>query len=211
MHTTNNLNLNITFEFGLPSHDFFEKAWADEPLTNVLKETNVPFALPAPVPDISLVAKINSTEVIGQRSMNKTATYWNHIIKIEPGEQNLSTQLFIKIHKKAVEAEKEHLVRLNEPVEKSYHDAGIAVLPEYRGKNIGLSMTLEQLKLCREQAVTTLFCETTNKYSAALVQKAGFTKITEYPYSQLSDELNCPDLKSLNDSFSVWCLKIPTT
>jgi hypothetical protein len=35
--------LNLSFETGFPPHDFFEKAWVSEPLTNILVETNIPF------------------------------------------------------------------------------------------------------------------------------------------------------------------------
>lgn len=199
--------INLSFSGGFPAHDFFEKAWAAEPLTNVLTETNIPFALPEPDADISLVAK-HDEEVVGQCSANRVLKYWTHVEKVDSTEQNLSTQIFVKIHKKAVVAEKEYLDQINEPIEKSFHSAGIAVLPNFRGNNIGLSMRAKQIEMCKEHKATTLFCETTNRFSAATVEKFGFTKIAEYPYSRLADELSHESLKNLDDSFTVWCLKV---
>lgn len=198
---------SLNFANGIPAHAFFEKAWASEPLTDVLKETNIPFALPEPDSDISLIAK-HEEEVVGQCSTNKVLNYWNHVGEIDSTDQNLSTQIFIRIHKKAVETEREYLNQINEPIENSFHSAGIAVLPNYRGKNIGLSMRAKQIELCKKHKATTLFCETTNRFSAATVDKFEFIKIAEYPYSKLADELNHKDLKKLEDSFSVWCLKV---
>ena len=199
---------NITIKGGFPSHDFFEKAWASEPLTNVLTETNIPFALPMPDEDISLIAKNEQDLVIGQCSTNLAIKYWNHLENVDHTHQNISTQIFIKIHRKAVQVEKEFIKQINEPLESAFHSAGIAVLPEFRGKNIGLFMRAKQIDLSKQHQATTLFCETTNKFSAATVDKYGFTKIAEYPYSGLAEKLNHPNLSKIDDSFSVWCLKI---
>lgn len=207
MNYSNYSKVNLNFAEGLPSHDFFAKAWADEPLTGVLAETNIPFALPEPDKNISLVAK-DKQEVVGQCSANRVVKYWNHVENIDSADQNLSTQIFVKIHKKAVEVEQDYLEQIGEPIEKSFHCAGIAVLPNYRGKNIGLAMRAEQIELCKEHKATTLFSETTNRFSAATVEKFGFTKIAEYPYFTLANELHHPSLSNLNDSFSVWCLKL---
>lgn len=199
--------ISLSFSRGLPSHDFFEKAWASEPLTNVLTKTNIPYVLPEPDKDISLIAK-QEEDVVGQCSTNRTRKYWDQVQKIDPKDQNLSTQIFAKIHKKAVEAEQKYLKELDASIEHSFHSAGIAVLPNFRGKKIGLSMRARQIKLCKEQKATTLFCETTNKFSATTVEKCGFTKIAEYSYSKLAEEFNHEGLKKLDDSFSVWCLKM---
>jgi hypothetical protein len=45
---TRNTYSKISFilEKGIPPHEFFNKAWASEPLTNILAEINIPFALP---------------------------------------------------------------------------------------------------------------------------------------------------------------------
>ncbi len=139
MNCSDYSRVNLSFSAGIPSPDFFEKAWASEQLTNVLTETNIPFALPEPDSDISLVAK-HEEEVIGQCSTNRVLKYWNHVEKIDSTDQNLSTQIFVRIHKKAVETEKKYLEKIGESIEKSFHSAGIAVLTDYRGKNIGLSM-----------------------------------------------------------------------
>jgi GNAT superfamily N-acetyltransferase len=206
MNFSDHSKISLNFSNGIPSYDFLGKAWASEPLTNVLTETNIPFALPEPDKDISLIAE-HQGEVVGQCSANRVVKYWDHVEKIDSKDQNLSTQIFVRIHKKAVETEKKYLEQIHEPAESSFHSAGIAVLPEYRGKNIGLSMRAKQIELCREHKATTLFCETTNRFSAATVEKSGFTRIAEYPYSLLADELNHNDLKKLDDSFTIWCLR----
>lgn len=202
-----NSQVNLSFARGIPSHEFFEKAWASEPLTNILTQTNIPFALPMPDEDVSLMAK-TSDLVVGQCSTNRVVKYWNHVRTLDASEQNLSTQLFVRIHQKAVVAEEAFLGETNESRQSSFHSAGIAVLPEYRGKHIGLLMREKQIELCKEYKATTLFCETTNRFSAATVQQFGFTKVTEYPYCMLAEELNFPDLKKLDDSFTIWCLKV---
>ena len=120
----------------------------------------------------------------------------------------MSTQIFVKIHRKAVEQEKLFLKSIAESVDQSYHNAGIAVLPSYRGFNIGLLMCAQQIDLCHQLGITTLFCETTNRFSARIVEKVGFIKIAEYPYAQLAEEFNYHDLKKIEDNFTVWCLKI---
>lgn len=199
--------VNLSFSSGIPDHDFFEKAWVSEPLTNNLTETNVPFALPEADEDLSLIAK-HQGEIVGQCSTNQVVKYWNHVEKNDSSGQNLSTQIFLKIHMKAVQAEEKYLLKIGESIEKSFHNAGIAVLPDHRGKNIGLAMVAKQIELCREHGATTLFCETTNRFSAAIAGRFGFTKIVEYPYSKLADELNHANLNKLNDSFTVWCLKV---
>lgn len=207
MNYSDYAKVSLSFVGGIPSHDFFGKAWASEPLTNVLTDTNIGFALPEPDEDISLIAK-HEQQVVGQCSANRVLKYWNHVEKIDSTDQNLSTQIFVRIHKKAVEVEKEHLKKIEEPVEKSFHSAGTAVLPECRGKNVGLAMGAILIEQCKKNKATTLFCETTNRFSAAIVEKFGFTKIAEFPYSELAEELNHEALKKLDDSFSVWCLKV---
>jgi ribosomal protein S18 acetylase RimI-like enzyme len=208
MNCTSYSQINLTFEQGIPSHEFFEKAWSSEPLTKILRETNIPFALPGPDEDISLLAKYEENSVIGQCSANRVAKYWSHLENINSENQNLSTQIFVKIHKKAIEVEKKYLEQIDEPIEQSFHSAGIAVLPDYRGKRVGLAMRRKQIEVCKQHKATTLFCETTNQFSASTVEKFGFTKITEYPYSKLAEELGHSSLNELNDSFSVWCLKV---
>lgn len=197
----------LSFIKGIPPHDFFEKAWASEPLTSVLQETNIPFALPNADEDISLIAK-DEEAVVGQCSTNRVTKYWEHVSNVNPLNQNLSTQIFISIHKKAVEKEMNYLNEIEEPVERSFHSAGIAILPDYRGRKIGSAMRAQQIELCRAYGATTLFCETTNRFSAATVENIGFIKIAEYPYSELADELKHESLKKLNDSFTVWCLRV---
>lgn len=192
---------------GIPDHDFFGKAWASEPLTGILKETNIPFALPGPDEDISLLAKIDEN-IIGQCSTNRVVKYWNHLKIIESSAENLSTQTFIKIHQKAVAVEEEYLNEVDEPLEKSFHSAGIAVIPEYRKQGVSLLLRKNQITLCRKKQATTLFCETTNRFSAANAKATGFTLLKQYSYPDLARELSHPDLCKLNDSFSVWCMKV---
>ena len=139
---------------------------------------------------------------------NKVIAYWNHLEKIDASQQNKSTQLFVKIHKKATEDEEKYLQQIDEPRERSFHSAGIAILPEHRGNNIGLTLRLKQIETCKEKKATTLFCETTNFFSAATVEKTNFVKLATYPYKDLAVELSHPDLNKLNDSFSVWCRKV---
>ncbi len=198
--------MKLTLERGLPSHDFLEKAWASEPLTNVLTGTDIAFALPMPDEDISLIAK-DEEKIIGQCSANRVVNYWNHVDAIGQADSP-STQVFVKIHKKAVADEKKHLQVINELESHAFHSAGIAVLPEYRGQNIGQTMREKQIETCKEQQATTLFCETTNRFSAKTVEQLGFFKIASYPYKDLAVELENQDLNKLDDSFSVWCRRI---
>ena len=154
----------LTLERGLPPHDFLAKAWASEPLSNVLNGTNIAFALPEPDEDISLIAK---------------------------------------------DDEKKYLQAINQSEELAFHSAGIAVLPDYRGLNLGQTMREKQIAICVEQQATTLFCETTNRFSAATVEQFGFFKIAVYSYKDLAVELESSDLNKLkDDSFSVWCRRI---
>lgn len=198
---------SVSFQIGLPPHEFFPKAWASEPLTGVLQETNIPFALPMPDEDFSLVAK-EGDQTIGQCSANRAVKYWSHLEKVNADGQNLSTRIFIAIHKKAVKEELAYLTKIGETSETAFHSAGIAVLPEYRGRRLGMQLRERQIYLCKENKMKTLFCETTNRYSAATVASFGFTKIAEYPYKTLSKELDHPGLSALDDFFSVWCLKV---
>ncbi len=197
----------VSFHKGLPPHEFFPKAWASEPLTNVLKETNIPFALPMPDEEFSLVAQERDL-IIGQCSANKATKYWTHLQTIHGDEENLSTRLFIAIHQKAVQDEQAYLRQIGESPETALHSAGIAVLPEHRGRQLGLQMRERQIALCKESKMTTLFCETTNHYSAATLEGFGFTKIAQYPYAELAEELKHPSLSALDDSFTVWCLRV---
>lgn len=201
-------NMNIRIEGGLPPHKFFGPAWASEPLTKELDGTNILFALPLPDNDISLKSVNEDGEVVGQCSANRAIKYWKHLDGIDASEQNSSTQIFIKIHKKAVLVEKKYLEQIDELEENAFHSAGIAVLPNYRGQELGLSMRKVQIDLCRTHNATTLFCETTNKFSAKTVAQCGFSKIAEYSYSDLAREFNADCLKKLDDFFTIWCLKV---
>lgn len=198
---------SISFQKGLPPPEFFPKAWASEPLTDVLKETNIPFALPMPDEDVSLVAK-EDHQVVGQCSANKAVKYWTHLEQLNVDDQNPSTRVFVAIHKKAVKAEQEYLTQIKEPREKAFHNAGIAVLPEYRGRRLGVSMTERQITLAKSKGMTTLFCETTNRYSAAIIGQLGFVKVAEYPYKTLARELDHSELSKMDDSFTIWCLRV---
>jgi ribosomal protein S18 acetylase RimI-like enzyme len=192
---------------GIPPHDFFEKAWESEPLTKMLKDVNIPAALPFPDEDISLIAELDNV-VIAQCSSNRVVKYWDHVKNIDMNQQTSSTQKFINIHKKAIEDEEIYLASIGEPKSKSFHNAGIAVLPKHRGHRIGEKLTEAEIELCSKSNATTLFCETTNKYSAAIVQSLRFFKIKEYLYKDLAVELSTPELCESSDSFSVWCRKL---
>ena len=199
--------LALSIKTGLPPPGDFFLAWVDEPLTGMLKETDVPFVLPAPDKDVSLVAE-DADRVVGQCATYKAVKYWTQIEALNPARQNLSTRIFVAIHKKAVKAEQDHLAQLREDPEKALHSAGMAVLSEYRGRRLGIAMRERQIAICKENKMTTLFCSTTNSYSAATVEPFGFVKIAEYSYGELAKELDHPDLAQLNDSFTLWCLKV---
>ena len=199
---------DLKIEQGLPEESFFQEAWATEPLTAKLNGVNITFALPFPDANMSIVAKFNDS-TIGQCSTNRTLTYWSHLDTIDVSHENKSTQTFVKIHQKAVADEKKHLHKNEESESQSLHSAGIAVLSKFRGNNLGFFMRKEQIKLCKnEQQATTLFCETTNSFSASTVKKAHFSMVAEYPYKELAIELEHPELAEINDSFSVWCRKL---
>ncbi len=192
---------------GFPPADFFPKAWASEPLTGVLKGTDIFFALPLPDEDFSVVARIGE-KVIGQCSANRAVKYWSHVKQLDDSAQNPSTQIFIKIHRKAVQAEEDYLTKIGNRSESAFHSAGTAVLPENRGQGLGRLMRVRQISICKENGATALFCETTNRFSAATVESFGFTKIAEYPYEDLAREFQYPALSELKDRFTVWCLKV---
>jgi pimeloyl-ACP methyl ester carboxylesterase/GNAT superfamily N-acetyltransferase len=200
-------NLAIQFQIGVPSHDFFSKAWASEPLTGILKETNISYALPMPDENISLLAK-KDDQIIGQCSTNKALKYWSHLEKINVDDQNLSTRIFINIHKKAVALERAYLNQMGEAPETAYHNAGIAVLPEYRGHKLGIQLVEQQITLCRQNNIKFLFCETTNHFSAAIMENYKFTLIAQHRYSELGEELQHSNLSNLDDCFTIWCLKM---
>ncbi len=69
-------------------------------------------------------------------------------------------------------------------------------------------MIERQIELCKELKQTTLFCETTNRYSAAIMEHFYFTQVIKYSYKELAEDLGCSDLAQIDDSFGVWCLLI---
>jgi GNAT superfamily N-acetyltransferase len=203
----------FSIEKGIPGPQFFGLAWESEPLTKTLNqangdETDVGFTLPFPDTEISYIAKDEGKIDIGQCSANKAVKYWKHVEHLDASEKNRSTQIFTAIHKKAVEVESLFLKEAKLSEDTAYHNAGIAILPEHRQKGIATALTHKQIQLCKEIGATSLFCETTNKLSAMIMDRLGFTKIAEFSYSTLALELKMPVLEKLNDSFSVWCLKI---
>ncbi len=198
-------NIELNYVTGLPPIEFYKEAWVDEPVTNALPETNISFSLAKQDETTSLIAIFDQT-VIGQCSSNKTEQYWGYLDReVEQGKENFSTYIFFKVHRKAMKIEITYLKSVNESVDNSFHNAGIAVMPKYRGKNIGLALTSRQIDLLENHKATTLFCETTNKYSANIVKELGFIKVAEFPYSQLAEELDYSKLNKIDDSFSVWC------
>lgn len=200
--------IKFTLERGLPSMEFIKEAWASEPLTTALKETNIPLALPGPDNDISLVAIDEDKNIIGQCSANRVVKYWEHVNKADDSKENLSTKAFIKIHKKAIEDEQKYISKADHSSQSYLHNAGIAVLPKHRGNKIGFQMTTKQMEICSNKKVAGIFCETTNLFSAAIVEKIGFEKIAAYPYKDLAIELSQSELTNINDSFTVWCRKL---
>lgn len=204
----NGLSINFSFNKGLPPHEFFPKAWASEPLTNVLAGTDVCFALPFPDEDISWVAVANN-EVVGQCSANRVVKHWTHVEGADASQTNRATQIFLKIQNKAVQEEKRYLQQSGEPEASAFHSAGIAILPEYRRTfDLARQLREHQIAVCKEHKATLLFCETTNCRSAANISKFHFQKINEFKYPDLAQELDCPELAKLNDSFTVWCLNL---
>ena len=197
----------ITFQNGLPPQEFFSAAWASEPLTAALQGTNIPFVLPGPDEDISIVA-IRDGEVIGQCSANRAQKHWNHIEILDVNAQNTSTQVFARIHRLAVEVEIKYFLANGELEKSAFHSAGIAVLPGNRGEGLGVAMRERQIQVCREHGASFLFCETTNRYSAATVEQCGFVRLAQFQYALLAEMFNHPPLASIEDQFTVWCLRI---
>ncbi|HEY4255495.1 MAG TPA: GNAT family N-acetyltransferase [Chlamydiales bacterium] len=195
-------------EIGLPSLEFFSRAWASEPLTTALRDVSIPLVLPAPEQNISLVAiarEENRPQItVGQCSMNHVATYWDHVERLDLESLNFPTCIFAAIHKKAAKAEQEYLHELGIEPKNTLHNAGIAVLPEYRGYGLGIEMAKHQIELCKQLKSPFLFCETTNRNSAHICKQLGFISIAEYSYKSLADELSCRDLNKLDDFFTIW-------
>ncbi len=195
-----------TIQIGLPPSEFYTLACASEPLTSIaLPWADALSSLPKADKNLSLVAYKDGL-VIGHCSTNKAAIYWEHIENLDPHQYNLSTQIFIKIHQMAVVAEKKYLKEIGEPIDLAMHNAGIAILPDHRGHAYGLALTEQQIALCKQHKMTTLFCETTNAYSAAIMQMLNFTPISTYHYQDLAAHLAYPPLAKLDDAFTVWAL-----
>ncbi len=202
-----------TINIGIPGHDFFGPAWESEPLTQKLNqaygnETQIGFTLPFPDQDISHIAQDINQVVIGQCSANKASTYWKHVEKLDATKENFSTQIFTAIHQKAVADERTYLMDQKFNERSAFHNAGIATLPSHRNQGIAKSLISKQIQLLREKGATVIFCETTNKISANIINEMKFQKIVEYSYSSLASELQCAPLKEIDDSFTVWCLKL---
>lgn len=197
---------DIVIIAGIPPNEFFPAAWADEPLTSeqVLTGADIMYTLPHAAPERSHVATFQE-EVIGQCSLNDTATYWDHVNRLDASSQTQSTQTFVALHQLAAKAEKEYLDLLNEDVERSEHNAGIAVLPEHRGQGIGILMAEEQVKQSAARGKTTLFCETTNAHSSNIMKQLMFKPVVVHAYRDLAKETGNANLNNLDDSFSVWC------
>lgn len=192
---------------GMPPVEFYGAAWASEPLTMALQETDIMFALPMADEKMSYVAK-NEDAVVGQCSANLVEKYWTHLSRLDISKQNLSTQTFVKIHQKAVVIERLHLEQNGLSIGRAWHNAGLAVLPAFRGRKIAQKLLGEQIKLGVGKSMTVLFYEATNSTSAAIAQKAGLIKLAEFKYSDLAVELKDERLHAVKDSFSVWCIKI---
>ncbi|MBS0359085.1 MAG: hypothetical protein JSS53_07440 [Proteobacteria bacterium] len=98
-------------------------ARVSEPLTGALEGTDIPFVLPMPDADISLVAKNEEDLVVGQCSAYRTVKYWDYVeqAKTNAGQQNRSTQAFLRIHEKAIADEKKHLDETGQSKEQSFH------------------------------------------------------------------------------------------
>jgi GNAT superfamily N-acetyltransferase len=197
---------DIVIDAGIPPYEFFPLAWADEPLTSeqVLAGADIMYTLPHAAPERSLVATFQE-EVIGQCSLNDTATYWDHVNRLDASSQAQSTQTFVALHQLAAKAEIQYLDLINEDVEHSEHNAGIAVLPEHRGHGIGKLMAEEQIKQSAARGKTTLFCETTNAHSANIMKQLMFKPVVVHAYRDLAKETGNANLNNLDDSFSVWC------
>ncbi len=193
-------------QIGLPPSEFYTLACASEPLTSIaLPGADVSSSLPKADKNLSFVA-YKGDRVIGHCSTNKAAIYWEHIESLDPYRYNLQTQIFIRIHQMAVVAEKKYLKEIGEPIALAMHNAGIAILPDHRGHAYGSALTEQQIALCKQHKMSTLFCETTNAYSAAIMQTLNFTPIATYHYQDLAAQLAYPPLVKLDDAFTVWAL-----
>ncbi len=201
----------LSFAPKLPQDDF-SRAWADEPLGMVLKDADIPFALPRADSDLSFVLKVGDTAV-GHCSAIRAKEYWGHFNKLDVSGQNRATQTCVRIHAIAFAEEQAFLRSINESPERALYNTGIAVLPEYRGHGYGLTMEERQIALCREKKMTTLFAETTNCRSAGIMAWLNFTQIAQYPYQQLAspEGLDYPGLAKIDDCVTVWCKRVQDT
>jgi predicted N-acetyltransferase YhbS len=200
--------MQIRLEYKLSPPGVLDSAWEDEPLSAKLPELDITMTMPPPDHDISLLAKNHNGDIIGHCMATRTFKIWQYLDNVDDSKLNASTRTLIAIHKKSVKDEQAHLRLLDTEQENSMHSAGIAVLPEYRGKRVGEMLRTAQIQMCHEQKATTLFCMTTNYFSALNVKKTGFTQIAEYPYKDLAVELQCDELDTLAGAFAVWCRKI---
>ncbi len=200
--------MKTRLEYGLTPAGSLDRAWTGEPLTSILPELDVTVTMPPPDKALSLIAKNESGEIIGQCMAVRTVKIWEYLANVDDSKFNSSTRTLVALHKKSVADEQSHLNQLDEDQVHSIHSAGIAILPEYRGQGVGEQLRQQQIETCVKQKATTLFCMTTNYFSAMNVKKSRFEKIAEYPYQDLAVELSCDDLKKVEGEFSVWCRKL---
>jgi len=122
--------------------------------------------------------------VIGYCSANSPTIYWNHIDALDPNQYNAQTAIFIQIHQMASRAEKKYLENIGVSADLALHNAGLAVLPQHRLKGVGSNLIARQIDFCKDTHRHLLFCETTNRYSTAIMLKYGFTMIAKHHYCE---------------------------
>ncbi len=187
--------------------NLWSKHGGDETLTVALPKIDYGAAFPEPDQQTSFVAVKNGKEV-GQCSSQPTLRYWKNTERVSRHGLNSSTLAVFKIHDRVVELEKKHLEKIGETPEKSMRSAGIAVIPEERGYNIGKMMRNAQIEVTKKNGMTTLFSECTNTYSASTITPFAPEVVAEFPYKDLAIEISEPRLSTINDSFRVYCKKV---
>lgn len=197
----------LSIRTGMPTVSFLREAWSDETLTAALPGIDYSVAFPPPDPDMSLVATMNGS-LVGQCAAQPTARYWEHAQRLAERGPNDSTRAVAKIHTRVVEAERRFLSDLGETSERTLRSAGIAVVPRLRGHGIGKAMRARQIDVARENSMTGIFSETTNRYAAGTITPFSPVLVAEFPYKDLARELNEPRLGNINDSFKIWYKQI---
>lgn len=188
---------------------YSEYGWGREPLTRHLtvSGTIVGSIFPEAREELSTLAQIDDV-AIGHCNANWWQSDWleklpNNLNKVLTANSNDSNiQKFVDILFAVFENESFALKTLfasqNIPLNKVAHNAGLMVLQDYGQRGIGAMLFEQNLVLLEQQGAVAVVVETTNRFSAQIMQKRGFIKFKAFSYK---DDF---DVAGLDDYYTVW-------